>query len=129
VRFLVDTHILLWAATAPHLLPAQARGIIEEGADELVFSVVSLWELAIKRAKHGRSASLVDPHLLRAGLLASSYEELPVLGSHALAVSGLAALHHDPFDRLMLAQAMAEGMVLLTSDRVLGRYPGPVRLV
>lgn len=127
MKYLVDTHLLLLAATAPHLLPETARRIIIEGTDDLVFSVVSLWELTIKRAKPGRAAALLDPHLLRAGLLASDYEELPVLGSHVLAVGGLAPLHGDPFDRLMLAQAMVEGIVLLTSDAALGRYPGPVQ--
>lgn len=105
-----------------------ATELIDDPSNSLMFSVVSLWEVAIKFGR-GRSDFLVDPRLLRRGLLDTDYEELPVIGEHALAVSGLPTLHKDPFDRLLVAQAVAEGITLLTADAVVASYPGPIRLV
>jgi PIN domain nuclease of toxin-antitoxin system len=128
VKLLLDTHLLLWAAGQPKKLPAAARKMIDNPRNELFFSAVSLWEIAIKRSL-GRSDLRVDPDLLRRGLIDNDYAELAITGDHALAVDRLPMIHKDPFDRMLVAQAMIEGFTLLTHDKVVGNYSGPVRLV
>lgn len=125
MKLLLDTHLLLWAAGEPDRLPAAARAEIENFGNTLLFSPISLWEVAIKRGV-GREDFKADPRLLRRGLLDNGYEELAVTGAHAVAVDGLPAIHKDPFDRFLLAQSMVEGITLITVDEVLARYPGPV---
>ena len=71
----------------------------------------------------------VDPRLLRRGLLENGYAELPLTGAHAVTVDLLPPIHKDPFDRILIAQAQIEGITLLTADEVLGRYPGPIRVL
>lgn len=127
MRLLLDTHLIIWAADDPARVPRQARDAIVR-AERLAFSVVTLLEVAIKVAR-GRSGIRTDPVALRRGLLANSYEELPVLASHALAVLGLPAVHGDPFDRLLVVQARVENLTLLTSDRTLAAYGPPVQVV
>ncbi len=127
MNLLLDTHVLLWAAGEPDRLPAEARSLIEDPASELVYSAVSLWEVAIKKGL-GRADFRVDPRVLRRGLLEHNYTELVVTGAHAVAVDTLPPIHKDPFDRLLVAQAHLEGMTLLTVDEVVGRYPGPIQL-
>jgi PIN domain nuclease of toxin-antitoxin system len=126
VRLLLDTHILLWAALSWRRLPSQARVLLEQEDNVLLFSVVSLWEVAIKRSL-GREDFRVDPRLLRRGLVDNGYEELAILGQHAVAVDGLPPLHKDPFDRLLIAQSLIEGITLLTVDPQVGQYPAPVQ--
>jgi PIN domain nuclease of toxin-antitoxin system len=128
VKLLLDTHLILWVATRPAKLPAAARRLIENPRNEPMFSVASLWEIALKQAL-GRADFHVDPHVLRRGLLENDYIEKPILAEHVLATANLPPLHHDPFDRLLIAQATVEGVVLLTADETLARYPGPVRAV
>lgn len=128
MKFLLDTHLLLWAAGEPEKLPDQARAIIEDENVELWFSAGSIWEIAIKRGL-GRADFRADPRLLRRGLLENAYVELPVSGAHAAAIDLLPPLHKDPFDRMLVAQAIAESVTLLTSDALVARYPGPVRKV
>jgi len=94
----------------------------------LIFSAASLWEVGLKLGL-GRNDFRVDPRLLRRGLLDRGYRELPITGEHAVAVTSLPPLHKDPFDRLLLAQSIAEGILLLTSDPLVATYPAPVRLV
>jgi len=125
---LLDTHILLWAAGEPGRLSAQARELILNPEHRLWFSAASLWEITIKTGL-GRPDFRVDPYLLRRGLIENGYEELPIVSQHVLAVGHLPDIHKDPFDRLLVAQAEHEGALLLTSDEVVSRYPGPVRLV
>ena len=125
---LLDTHLLLWAVGTPDRLSTQARSLLEEPDNQLAFSVASLWEIAIKRGL-GRSDFQVDPRLLRRGLTDNGYRELAITGEHALQVDALPPIHKDPFDRILVAQAMAEGITLLTSDEIVARYPGPVRQV
>ena len=128
MRYLLDTHLLLWAALdSEHLSPA-ARSILADEHADLVFSVASLWEVAIKAAL-GREDFSVDPDLLRRGLIQAGYEELAIRGPHAVAVVDLPALHKDPFDRLLVCQARAEGLVLVTSDPLVAQYPGNHELV
>ncbi len=97
-------------------------------ANELLFSPVSLWEVAIKFGV-GKLDFQVDPRLLRRGLLDNDYSELPISSEHAVSVHRLPPIHKDPFDRLLIAQAMVEGILLLTSDATVARYPAPIQLV
>ncbi len=128
MKLLLDTHLLLWAAGNPGRLSRAARALIENPDNELIFSAASLWEIAIKRSL-GRDDFRADPRLLLRGLLDNGYLELPVTSEHALALDDLPAIHKDPFDRILVAQATVEGMVLLSTDPVVARYPGPVRMV
>jgi PIN domain nuclease of toxin-antitoxin system len=128
VKLLLDTRLLLWAAGTPQRLSDEARALIEDPASELVFSAASIWEVSIK-SRLARSGFIADARLLRRGLLDNAYIELPVTSDHAVATSGLPGLHGDPFDRVLVAQAMVEGMTLLTSDALVAAYPGPVRKV
>lgn len=128
MTFLLDTHLLLYAAGMPERLPSVARTLLEDPDSELAFSVASLWEVAIKNGL-GREDFRVDPRLLRRGLLENGYTELAVSGAHAVAADLLPPLNSDPFDRMLVAQAQIEGLTLLTLDPVIGRYPGPIRLL
>ena len=128
MRLLLDTRILLWAAVMPERLPANARTLIEDAEHELHFSAASLWEVAIKFGL-ARDDFTVDPRLLRRALLENGYTELAVTGAHAMAVDLLPPIHADPFDRLLVAQAQIEAITLLTADEMVGRYPGPIRMV
>ncbi len=125
---LLDTHLLLWAAGMPEKLSAAARGLLEAEDAELFFSAASLWEIAIKRGL-GRADFQVDARLLRRGLLDNGYSELPIGSEHAVAIDSLPPIHKDPFDRLLVAQATVEGIILLTANSLVAQYPGPVRLV
>jgi PIN domain nuclease of toxin-antitoxin system len=125
---LLDTHVLLWAAGAPERLSEEARRMIADADNQLWFSAASLWEVTIKRGL-GRADFRVDPHLLRRGLLENGYVELPVTGRHAIGTGHLPTIHKDPFDRLLVSQAEAEGALLLTTDTLVARYPGPIRKV
>lgn len=128
MKLLLDTHLLIWAAGFPDRLPVEARELIEDEGNELLFSAASLWEVAIKSAL-GREDFAVDARLLRRGLLDNGYGELPVASEHAVAIDGLPPIHKDPFDRLLIAQSMVEGIVLLTADSLVGQYPGPIRKI
>ena len=128
MTFLLDTHLLLYAAGMPERLPSVARTLLEDPDSVLAFSAASLWEVAIKNGL-GRDDYRVDPRLLRRGLLENGYTELAVSGSHAVAADLLPSINSDPFDRMLVAQAQIEGLTLLTLDPVIGRYPGPIRLL
>ncbi|RUV36043.1 type II toxin-antitoxin system VapC family toxin [Mesorhizobium sp. M7A.F.Ca.MR.148.00.0.0] len=126
MKLLLDTHLLLWAAGEPDRLTPAALAEIEDPENELLFSPASLWEIAIKR-RLGRDDFQVDPRLLRRGLFDNGYHDLPITSEHALAIDGLPAIHKDPFDRILVAQATIEGITLLTMDDLVARYPGPIR--
>ncbi|GAA10431.1 type II toxin-antitoxin system VapC family toxin (plasmid) [Acetobacter sp. AC2005] len=128
MRLLLDTHLLLWAAGEPDRLSARARTLMEDPGNDLVFSAASLWEITIKTGL-GRADFQVDPHLLRRGLIENGYEELPITSQHALAVGQLPDVHRDPFDRILVAQATVEGLLLLTHDPLVKAYPGPIEAV
>lgn len=127
MRILLDTHLLLWAAGHSARLSPATRALLDDPANTPVFSAASLWEIVIK-SRLGRSDFQVNARLLRRGLLENGYSELTVTSEHAVAVETLPPIHKDPFDRLLLAQAMVEGITLLTSDPVVGRYPAPVQM-
>jgi PIN domain nuclease of toxin-antitoxin system len=128
LRLLLDTHLLLWAAGAPGRLPGEARSLIEDAAHDLMFSVASLWEITIKRGL-GRADFRVEPRVLRRALRDHGYGELPITAEHALAVDLLPPIHRDPFDRILVAQAVIEGITLLTADPLVASYPAPIRSV
>lgn len=128
MTFLLDTHLLLWAAGRPDLLPDAARALIEYQDNDFLFSAASIWEIAIKCGL-GRTDFEVEPIALRRGLIDAEYGELAVTSAHAVAVAALPPIHKDPFDRLLIAQARTEGITLLTSDRLVAQYPGPVQRV
>ena len=128
MRLLLDTHLLLWAAGPSPRLSAQARRLIDEQDNELVVSAASLWEIAIKSGLR-RPNFRIDAALLRRNLLNNSYQELAVTSEHAVAVANLPLLHRDPFDRILVAQSIVEGITLLTSDPLVAQYPAPVRRV
>lgn len=128
MKYLLDTHVLLWAAGMPERLSAQAAALLNHRENTLFFSAASLWEIAIKRGL-GRTDFQVDGRVLRRGLLDNGYSELAIRSEHAVATEGLPALHKDPFDRLLVAQAAVEGITLLTADAVVARYPGPVQQI
>lgn len=128
MKLLLDTQILLWAAGVPERLPTGARKLLTDARNELLFSAASLWEIAIKHTL-GRDDFRVEPRLLRRGLRDNGYTELPITSEHAVSIDSLPPLHKDPFDRLLLAQALCEGITLVTSDVQLARYGGPVRKV
>lgn len=128
MKLLLDTHLLLWAAGEPTRLPGEARSALDNPENELIFSVASLWEVSIKRGL-GRADFNADPRLLRRGLLDNGYSELPITSDHVVAVDSLPLVHKDPFDRVLVAQAIVEGVILLTTDSLLTKYPGPIRSV
>lgn len=128
MKLLLDTHIVLWAAYTPDRLSPRARKYLSDAGNTLVFSVATIWEITIKRSLN-RPDFTADPNVLRQALLANDYEELPIFSKHALAVAALPPMHSDPFDRLLLAQAVVEEMTLVTSDRNISRYEGPILTV
>ena len=128
MRLLLDTHLLLWAAGPSPRLSARARRLIDDPDNELVVSAASLWEIAIKSGLR-RPNFRIDAALLRRNLLNNSYQELAVTSEHAVAVANLPPLHKDPFDRMLVAQSIVEGITLLTSDPLVAQYPAPVRRV
>lgn len=126
MNLLLDTHLLLWAATSG--LPPKAEALVMDTGNSLYFSAASIWEVAIK-ASLGRDDFRADPHILRRGLVENGYLEVPITSEHAAAVSMLPTLHKDPFDRILVAQAQCEGLVLLTADTMVAAYPGPIEFV
>ncbi|MBI1869105.1 MAG: type II toxin-antitoxin system VapC family toxin [Methylocystis sp.] len=128
MKLLLDTHVLLWAAGQPERLPAGGRALLEEPRNELIFSAASLWEIAIKHGLN-RADFQVDARALRRGLLDNGYQELAISSEHAVAIDALPPIHKDPFDRLLVAQAIVESVTLLTVDPVVAQYPGPVRKI
>ncbi len=128
MNLLLDTHVLLWAAGEPERLSAEALALINDENNKLYFSAASICEVVIKNSLQ-RPDFKVDPHLLRRGLVDNGYLELPISSLHTLNVAHLPSLHKDPFDRILVAQAEAEGCLLLTGDERVAQYDGPIRKV
>ncbi len=125
---LLDTQLLLWAAGDSNRLANDVRNLLQDPQTRPHFSAASIWEVAIKNGL-GRSDFRVDPRTLRRGLLENGYIELPVTGAHAAEIDLLPPIHKDPFDRLLIAQCRIEGLNLLTTDKLVARYPGPIQAV
>lgn len=128
MNLLLDTHLLLWAASEPKRLSAKARAMLLDPGNHLIFSSASLWEISIKNGLD-RTDFNVDPRRLWRMLLVSGYRELPVTSEHTVAVNELPNLHKDPFDRILVAQARVEGLTLLTVDKAVAKYGDGVRKV
>ncbi|HEX5124406.1 MAG TPA: type II toxin-antitoxin system VapC family toxin [Rhodanobacteraceae bacterium] len=121
MRLLLDTHILLWSLADPARLPGSAREAIEAGENEVLFSAASIWEIAIKsqvlRVEFGvDAASIID------AARETRFTELAISAEHAAAVAPLPPHHKDPFDRLLIAQALTEPARLVTADKALAAY-------
>jgi PIN domain nuclease of toxin-antitoxin system len=121
VRLLLDTHILLWALIEPDRLNHDVRTLLEDREHVVLFSAASAWEMSIKAAL-GRADFKVAPSEIVAAALDAGFEELPVRSAAALAVATLPHHHRDPFDRLLVAQAITEPARLYTADAALALY-------
>ena len=128
MRVLLDTHLLLWSVASSRRLPKAARAIILDPQNEAYYSAASIWEVSIKSALN-RKDFKVDPKVLVSALAQSGFIGLPVSAAHAASVFALPAIHRDPFDRMLVAQAYAEPMTLLTNDALLAGYGPLVKLV
>lgn len=128
MSYLFDTQILVWAAREPERLDEETVLRLKDMRTKRVFSVASVWESAIKLGLD-RPGFRFDLMALRSGLLVRGFLELSITSQHALAVQHLPLLHRDPFDRMLVAQAAVEGLVLITADKTIAQYPGPIQLV
>jgi PIN domain nuclease of toxin-antitoxin system len=128
VKLLLDTHLLLWTISGDDRLGAQARDLIDDDKNELHFSVVNIWETAIKH-NLSKQSFLFEPRHVRRSLLEHGFREIEIKSEHAIAAGELPRLHRDPFDRLLIAQAAVEDAVVLTSDAAMARYSGSICLV
>lgn len=133
MKLLVDTHLLIWSSSVDEKvgrqrLSSETIAVINAPDSELLFSAASIWEIAIKANRPTRDFD-VDPAVIRRRLLHRGYSEMAITGLHGAAVRLLPPIHKDPFDRLLIAQAIVEDALLLTSDKVVSTYPGPIRLV
>jgi len=124
VKFLLDTHLLLWWLSDNPLLPAQARQLIGDPNNTIFVSAVSLWEVRLKSSV----GKLRVPSGFAQKLAAEPFGVLPLRPEHTPTVAMLEWHHLDPFDRMLIAQATAESLVLLTADRALGAYGRSVRV-
>ncbi len=131
MKLLLDTHVALWSVTADEKLNASAKALIADLSNSISVSVASLWEIAIKHAtkRKGDRGMPINARQAAAYFSGAGFQIMPATTEHIFAVEDLAPVHADPFDRLIVAQARAEGMTLLTSDAVLAKYPGDVRKV
>lgn len=123
MRLLLDTHAFLWAVSAPEKLSPRARRSIEDGSNQIYVSAATAWELAIK-SRLGRLEPEVEDleRSVPEQIERHAFQPLPVQVRHALRVASLPDVHRDPFDRLLIAQAMLEGLAMVTADRELKRY-------
>ena len=128
MRYLLDTHVLLWAASSPEKIPAAVRATLEDPQNELVFSAASFWEIAIKNSLK-RPDFKVEMWILRRCLQDNEYIELPVTSEHAAFTQLLEKLHKDPFDRMLIAQASMDDLILLTADSQVAQYSGPIQMI
>ena len=128
MNVLVDTHLLVWAASEPAKLSPGALEIIEDADQNLAFSAMSMWEIAIKKALR-RPDFNTDPRTLRRDFLDRGWQEVLMTSEHGFVAGDLPPHHRDPFDRAMIAQAKIEGMVFLTADAQLARYGEPVKVI
>jgi PIN domain nuclease of toxin-antitoxin system len=127
VSYLFDTHVLVWAANDNPRLPDEIKTIIDNMAMRRSFSAAVLWEIVIKG---GRERGMpADPEDFRKKLVRVGFTGLPITSAHVLAVRNLPPIHRDPFDRIMVAQAIVEGLTLVTADTKLARYPARLLVV
>lgn len=124
MRYLLDTHVWLWAHMQPARLGPTTRAILDNPNHELLFSAIVSWEIAIKhrlgKLKLPRQAQPQD--YIRTRLQSAPMTALPISIDHSLQISQLPAHHQDPFDRLLIAQAQCEKLTLITADRTFSQY-------
>ena len=128
VQLLLDTHVMLWALADSGKLPSEASDLIVDPRNTVRYSAASVWEIAIKSSL-GRRDFRVDLRRLLKAAAETGFLELPITAAHAARVAALPDIHRDPFDRLLIAQALEESAVLLTNDAPLAAYSKHVRLV
>ena len=128
MNFLLDTHIALWALSNDKRLAKEARGLIANEDNRIFVSVASIWEIAIKKALKPDKIPLSGREFLHYCGQAG-YELLPIRETHILFLENLPILHSYPFDRILVAQASAESLMLLTHDSVIAKYGSAVKLV
>ena len=125
MTLLLDTHVLLWALMAPRRLPQRLHATLADPETDVMFSAINIWEIAIKRAR-GRPAFAFGPGDVLDAALDAGFTELPVKAVHAARAGELPPLHADPFDRLLVAQALCEPARLVTADTAIRHYPAPI---
>lgn len=128
MRLLLDTHVALWALTDDKNLGKRAREYLLDPSNEVFFSAASIWKIAIKHALARKDVPVSAADAFRF-LIEAGYAELPVLSAHAATVEALPKHHADPFDRILVAQAVHEPMKLITRDRHLLAYGEIVEFV
>lgn len=122
MRLLLDTHAVLWAVGAPAELPPRVRALLEDGGTEVCVSAASTWEISIKAAL-GKLE--LDLEAVLAALRTLEFAELRIGSQHTLRAGALPPFHRDPFDRMLVAQALEEGFTIVTRDPAIGRYAAP----
>jgi PIN domain nuclease of toxin-antitoxin system len=127
-RYLLDTHLLLWALAIPHRLHPTVTTMLRDEGAEVLFSPASIWEVAIKAAL-GRPDFTVDADTLARAAIVSGFRELPIVSAATARVQRLPPIHNDPFDRILVAQAIEASVILLTADLLLPPYSPLVRRV
>jgi PIN domain nuclease of toxin-antitoxin system len=128
VRILVDTHVLIWALMEPGRLSLEVSGQLTSRSNDVMFSAVSIWEIAIKTAL-GRTDFRVSPRQIAAEAVRVGFSELPLVSDAAAQVADLPIVHRDPFDRLLVVQALAEGARLFTADAELQPYSELIHII
>lgn len=122
MEYLLDTHALLWWFSNTYLLSEESRNIIHDTRNLIFVSSVSTWEIVIKRSL----GKLKVPNRVFELIQEEHFYELPISIAHTRALAKLPPYHHDPFDRLLIAQAIAESFTLITRDKVMEKYPLPI---
>jgi PIN domain nuclease of toxin-antitoxin system len=123
VRLLLDTHVFLWWISEDARLPVRARSQIASARNDVFLSAVSAWEIVAKAAPGRLELPEPPQRFIPAQLMSNGFEPLPLSLTHALAVAQLPDHHRDPFDRLLVAQAIVESIPIVTSDKTIARYP------
>ena len=123
MKYLLDTSIFLWSVDAQQKLNSRAKEILEDRQQELFLSPVVSWEIVIKVARGNLTLARTAAETLNLAFNNFALQSLPVTHNHSLALGGLPDIHNDPFDRMLVAQAKSENMVLMTSDAILKKYP------
>ena len=128
MNFLLDTHILIWAAISPHKFSSELASLLSDPGNHLYFSSASIWEISINES-FGKKDFKVSSKKLHDGLIENGYKEIKVSALHAIEVIKLPFIHRDPFDRILVATAIWENMPLLTNDSKLSPYHSLVRVL
>ena len=128
MNFLLDTHILIWAAISPHKISTELASLLSDPSNHLYFSSASIWEISIKESLGKRDFKFSSKKLYD-GLIENGYKELKVSALHAMEVIKLPFIHRDPFDRILVATAIWGNMPLLTNDSTLSPYHSLVRVL